>query len=344
MITLEKFAYLLQLEESSTLDFKTDNYDLLNDPNENNLAGFIKDILSFSNTIRDDSSYIITGVKSEVGKQPLLQGTHRFIDEAIIQQKVFTKIHPRPVFNVHKIEYKGFNFIVYEFPVRKYALPLAATRVMKGLVPGEIYFRNGSSNTQATGMQAIDIHNWYKSLPDTLPNDTSTKITQIIKEVNNPSLNLSQQISEALDLSIQIENKALIKFCRLEIGGYGKELLDEEDVAHRKVPAAISLDQFELTSGTNMSNQEIIDYILKQDHVFKKDIIFAKNIIELEGIAQKSTNFSGLSKLTTSAKTFVPNTTLDVPAYCYVNPLHIANLLPKIRARLSDLLLQALPS
>lgn len=83
------------------------------------------------------------------GQAPVLLGTQKFIDEAIIQQKVFTKIHPRPVFYVDKVDYQGMIFMVYEFPVQKYVLPLGVTKNMKGLVPGELYFRKGSGSCQA---------------------------------------------------------------------------------------------------------------------------------------------------------------------------------------------------
>ncbi len=46
--------------ENETLDFKAKMYDLSYDSNK---AKFIKDIISMANTPRDETSYIIIGVK-----------------------------------------------------------------------------------------------------------------------------------------------------------------------------------------------------------------------------------------------------------------------------------------
>lgn len=36
---------------------------------------------------------------------------------------------------------------------------------MKGLETGKMYYRNGTSNTEANGIDAIRINDWLKSLP-----------------------------------------------------------------------------------------------------------------------------------------------------------------------------------
>lgn len=338
-MTTELFTKLIAQEESHILDFKADNYDLLNDPDDKILSGFIKDVISFSNSMREQPGYIITGVKSDPGMPPTLLGTTRFIDEAIIQEKVKDKIYPRPKFNVHKVEYHGKIFIVYEFPITKYIKPLTPTIKLKGLSPGEVYFRRGSSNSQATGMEVIDINNWYASLPEAADREIHDKVTELLARINRPDILSSTLISEGLNLAKQVNNGILEKFCILELAGYRNDGTQDEPIfLHRKIPAAITIQEFEIDPYSGLSNEAMMEYLLSQEHVFPKDIIYTKNIFELEIIVRDFSGKNGLARIKTAAKTIVPGFTGDMPAYCYVNPKDLIGLITKIRAKLGRLL------
>jgi len=333
------FTRLLTQEESHILDFKQDNYDLLNDPDDKILSGFIKDVISFSNTMRDQTGYIITGVKSELGSSPDLHGTTRFIDEATIQQKVKDKVYPRPKFTISKVDHEGKTFIAYEFPITKYVKPLSPTVKLKGLSPGEIYFRRGSSNSLANGLEVIDINNWLNSLPEPTSEALGEKITDLLGRVNRTDILPSTLISEALNLAKQTGNKGLGSFCISELTGYSQTGYQDEPLfIHRKVRAAITVQEFEFDPHSGLSSDEMMELLLRQEHVFPKDIIYTKNIFELEHIVQDFSNKNGLARIKTSAKKLVPGFTKDLPAYCYVTPKDLTNLVAKIRAKLGVLL------
>uniref|UniRef100_UPI0030D934FC AlbA family DNA-binding domain-containing protein n=1 Tax=Zunongwangia profunda TaxID=398743 RepID=UPI0030D934FC len=63
MLTTNEFENLISKPEGSTLDFKKKIYDFRSNSEES--AKFIKDVISFSNTIRNESSYIIFGIKDK---------------------------------------------------------------------------------------------------------------------------------------------------------------------------------------------------------------------------------------------------------------------------------------
>lgn len=59
MITNSDFESLIWKSESSSIDFKRNQYNIINDFDKTNTAKFIKDIISFCNTIRTESAFII---------------------------------------------------------------------------------------------------------------------------------------------------------------------------------------------------------------------------------------------------------------------------------------------
>lgn len=60
MTTEQQFLDLLSRPEGDTLDFKMTTYDLSSNDSKLNL---IKDVLCMANTPRDETSYLILGVK-----------------------------------------------------------------------------------------------------------------------------------------------------------------------------------------------------------------------------------------------------------------------------------------
>jgi hypothetical protein len=62
-MTEDEFEILTIKSEGETVDFKREHYDLINSSDENK-AKFVKDIVSFTNTIRKESAFIIIGIES----------------------------------------------------------------------------------------------------------------------------------------------------------------------------------------------------------------------------------------------------------------------------------------
>jgi hypothetical protein len=74
--------------QSTILDFKKDMYDFSNDQDHRKSAEFVKDIISFANTIRAESAFVIIGIKELPDKSKECHGSTSNIDDAVLQDKV----------------------------------------------------------------------------------------------------------------------------------------------------------------------------------------------------------------------------------------------------------------
>src|SRR5258708_36706946 len=101
---VQEFELLLERMEDEKLDFKTKMYELSYDPDK---AKFIKDILSMANTPREETSYIIIGVKKNVNGSYELKGLDKYIDEATLQSQFTERVYPIPIFSYSTISYKN---------------------------------------------------------------------------------------------------------------------------------------------------------------------------------------------------------------------------------------------
>ena len=180
-MTKSEFEILLQKPESSNLDFKRCQYEIINDTGNVKTAKFVKDIVSFCNTIRTETSYIIIGVEIKDNGIKELLGLNKNVDDSIFQEKVKNKVFPIPNFLYHTIQYHDKTFGIIEIPVKKYSAPISSTIKFKGLEPGKIYFRRGSSNSEADFREIIMINKWMESLPEEIQeNSLSDQISQMI--------------------------------------------------------------------------------------------------------------------------------------------------------------------
>ncbi|MCW3105631.1 MAG: hypothetical protein JWQ09_137 [Segetibacter sp.] len=184
MLSVDEFEKVISRPESSILDFKEEMYIFPHDAEFKNTAKFVKDIISFTNTVRNETAYIIIGVKEEPDGNKIMRGIDHFIDDAILQDKIKDKVAPRPKFAFYKCYYKGLVFGILEFPIIKYSIPISPTVRMKGLEIGKVYYRQGTSNSEASGQETIRIFNWLQSLPEF--NHVETKqdiVSKLIKEL-----------------------------------------------------------------------------------------------------------------------------------------------------------------
>lgn len=163
-MNLDKLNELLNDSEGKILDFKRDFYDFSGVTKEERLdkdAAFIKDVISFANTKRSKTSYIIMGFDES---SRTVSGITNFLDDATMQQKIKDKTNPIPQFKVFIQEYQGKNLGIIEIPIVHYPEPCKVTKKMKGLEIGEVYHRRGSSNSIANHHELVEIHNWLSNL------------------------------------------------------------------------------------------------------------------------------------------------------------------------------------
>ncbi|MBV2195432.1 MAG: ATP-binding protein [Flavobacterium sp.] len=147
MLSEKEFISLIEGQESSILDFKQKMYDFSD--KDKATSDFVKDVICMSNTIRQSNSYIIIGIEEKKNGEKIIHGLDDDIDDAILQDKVKNKVFPRPIFSFYKLNYKNTKFGIIEFPITKYSTPLTPTVKLRGLEIGKVYYRQGTSNTEA---------------------------------------------------------------------------------------------------------------------------------------------------------------------------------------------------
>ena len=220
-MTESEFEELLNRPESTTLDFKKEQYKIINDQTGVKTSEFIKDIICFCNSIRTECAYIIIGVSTNENNEKCLLGLDNNIDDATFQEKIKDKVTPRPVFYYYVIRYKGKNFGLIEIPVFKYSEPVTPVVKMKGLEVGRVYSRRGSSNSEAIGREILLIDKWLNGLPslsDSL--NQSEEVSTLLSKITSNQLMLSNAISEALRIAKKYSLKKLLDFCNGELLGW----------------------------------------------------------------------------------------------------------------------------
>lgn len=274
----EIFESLLQYSEGRIIDYKRTMYDFSNDPQKENLFAFLKDIISFSNTIRNEASYIIIGVKDEKGNKDFCGMPNSVdMDEAELQAKAKSKIFPHPYFNYHIVHHDEKRFGVFEFPIHKYDTLLSSRFDFKSKVKaGEPYHRVGSMNEPVSIQQGIQIHEWFKSL--THPSDSAT-ISSCIKDLLYDSTDEGNKLTDimidALDLAKKYKFKELEKFCSDELTG------NISDKDYRYVNTMFSIGTIQ-HNGINVTKQMITEHLRKEVNLFHYDVYLGHSINQLE--------------------------------------------------------------
>ena len=260
MLSVIEFESLLQRPESTLLDFKARMYDFSDDSELRSTAKFIKDVISFCNTIRAETSYIITGVEQGRSGEKILHGLVNDVDDAIFQDKVKDKVYPRPVFQYYSIVFNGKNFGVFEFPKVNYATPLQPVLKMKGLEPGKVYSRQGTANTEALALEVIRINDWLRSLPDGHPSKgIDDEIQFIIRDLAAAEKKLSVVIAEMLALAKKYSLADLIVFSDHELKGtHANDARSQTDnFSYRVQTVFISTLVLQINAFSNLNNTMI---------------------------------------------------------------------------------------
>lgn len=340
-MTVEKFKEILDKPESTILDFKNEEYDFSRNATEAKKSEFIKDIISFSNTIRTESAYIIIGIKSFENGDKELNGVDKITDDSILQQKIKSNTIPHPIFSYSSFKFDGKNFGIIEIPVKKYDFPITALTKMKGLEPGKIYFRRGTSNSEANGIESINISNWFKSLLSTNTNAETTLhkfIANVILKLTKRDGSLSKVISECLTISKEYNLKKLENFCYNELTGWKKAA--RRNYQFRSSMVLITPLNIEFPNFSNLTAAQILKDMEGTDGIYENRLYFKQPIIEIEESIEKLNAYS-LATMKVDGKTFFEDETKShITITYYLSAQNFINVHNNIRQKLIDLLLE----
>jgi len=324
------------------LDFKSELYDFKNDKRKLVTAKFVKDVISFSNTIRTEISYIIFGIQELENGDIEFKGINRKIDDAILQDKIKDKVIPRPRFSFYTIKYQKKQFGILEFPIERYEMPIVpTTKDLKGLEAGKVYYRNGTSNTEAKAYDVIRINDWFKSLPEKKAlNSLNEEISRFIKELTKNEQKLSVIISDILDFSKKYDLKELMKFCEDQIGGIKSN--NQSDFIYRVQKVVVSWNEVNINpfSYIKPTAESVRREMLSQEGFFEGKIVLHHPIIEIESAFERFKNEpDSYGTMKTDAKTLLGMKKRH-DLFLYVFPDNYHSLYRNIRQKAIDLLMK----
>ncbi len=338
MISNEELTILLEKPESSTLDFKENIYDFGNDKDSKNTAKFVKDVISFSNTIRNGKGFILFGIREKTDKSLELVGLDNSVDDSILQEKVKDKVFPRPFFEYYELNYENRKIGVLEFPIAKYELPITPTVKLKGLETGKVYYRNGTSNTEANAIDVIRINDWLKSLPGNLKLTLTDKISEILKRLTLNKEKLSVIITDLLNISKIHKLTELEEFCSAQIRGIKSNESKNHRYRIQKVfisPNGIETNPY---SFIDITADMIKKEMEKEDSFYEYRMLFNQSIIKIEELIGQFNSNKTYGTLKMSSKHLFGKGDYDINVFLFEN--NIIGVYSNIRQKVIDELMK----
>ena len=137
---------LLEEDESSTLDFKRDQYQF-EGAKEEKKSELLKDILAFANAWRRTDAHIVIGVEEVQGGRSIVVGVQKHLGESDLQQFVNAKTNRPIVFSYRGLMFEGKQIGVIQIPLQE--RPVYLRKDYGRLKMSTVYVRRGSSTAIA---------------------------------------------------------------------------------------------------------------------------------------------------------------------------------------------------
>ena len=180
MLTDEELVKLINGPETSCIDFKGGEYDLTSPRGRkaNGYLNLVKDILCMSNTPREESAFILTGVveRQKDGKPNFLKGIESHIDDNNIQNRIVNWLYPVPpvyyyehtltgnktvgVIEISRDPLSGPYYIRNDLASKHEKILDDANTFLKR---DQLYFRRSTTNACANEVDREYIAEWFNS-------------------------------------------------------------------------------------------------------------------------------------------------------------------------------------
>lgn len=147
MITQDLIRSLLWEEETSSLDFKRDQYPFVG-ATDDQKSELLKDLLAFANAFRRSDAYILVGVKEVKGWQSEIIGISTDIDDSQFQQFVNGKTNRILEFSYRAMDLDGEKIGIFHIPLQQ--RPVFLKKDYGKLKKNEVYYRLGTSTMTAS--------------------------------------------------------------------------------------------------------------------------------------------------------------------------------------------------
>ena len=146
MSTEELINSLLYEEESTTLDFKSEQYKFVK-AQDFDKAELLKDIIAFTNAWRRSDAYILIGVKEVKGGKSQVEGISDDLDDAQLQQFIQSKINKPIHFSYLTTVVENKKVALITIPIQ--SRPIFLKKSFANLKANTVYVRRGSSTSIA---------------------------------------------------------------------------------------------------------------------------------------------------------------------------------------------------
>jgi hypothetical protein len=145
-------AVLLRESESTSLDFKRDQYKFVG-ATDDEKSELLKDILAFVNSWKHADAYILIGVDEKQANAAVGVSSH--FDDASLQQFVNSKTQKPLVFSYETVPYQGRQIDVIKIPLQE--RPLYLKKDFGLLRKDTVYIRRGTSTDIASPAEVAEI-------------------------------------------------------------------------------------------------------------------------------------------------------------------------------------------
>jgi hypothetical protein len=146
-VTKELIESLLRESESTTLDFKSQQYPFAT-ATDDQKSEIVKDVLAFANAFARADAFILIGIKDGKGTRGEVVGVSEQLEDAHLQQLVNGCIKRNLVLSYVAMEIDGKPIGVIHIPRQK--RPFYSVKDFGKIKKNEVYFRRGSSTAVAS--------------------------------------------------------------------------------------------------------------------------------------------------------------------------------------------------
>lgn len=137
---------LLNEDESSSLDFKRDQYPF-DKATDDQKSEIIKDIIAFANAWKRTDAYILIGIEEVKGGRSKIVGVQNHLNESNLQQLVNSKTKFPVNFSYQAYQFDGVQIGIITIPVQQ--RPIYLIKNFGKLIKEVVYIRRGSSTVEA---------------------------------------------------------------------------------------------------------------------------------------------------------------------------------------------------
>jgi hypothetical protein len=141
------FESLLHEEESSSLDFKRDQYPFVG-ASDDDKSELLKDILAFGNSWRRSTAYILIGVEEVKGGRSVVHGVSQHLADNDLQQFVNSKTNRTVSFSYAAFPFEGKQVGIITVPQQE--RPVFLNKDFGRLKKQAVYVRQSSSTAPAS--------------------------------------------------------------------------------------------------------------------------------------------------------------------------------------------------